>query len=54
MFVPADAKKLNVTVPEFILTSKRLYMSSYRDHILRKAIEAYWFMRRRFLNKPGV
>lgn len=38
MFVPADAEKLRVAVAEFILTSKRLYMSSYSDHILRKAI----------------
>lgn len=38
MFVPADAKKLSVAVAEFILTSKRSYMSSYSDHRLGKAI----------------
>lgn len=38
MFIPADAEKLGVAVAEFILTSKRLYMSGYSDHILRKAI----------------
>jgi len=38
MLVPADAKKLTVAVAKFILMSRRLYMSKYTDHILRKSI----------------